>query len=349
MSKQPISDSLRFFLTDLAAVRVKKKVSLEDIQAVTKVYPYIITQFEEEGLQGHPLFNDLYVRAFVRSYAQILGISPDEISRIYDQASKGSYRRQLAVAYLGLDPGEVEPIVEVDEEAEATIPAEIRAEDSGPERQQLTSSRRRVEFRPASREASQSSYFSGQRWLGLLREWGNKLVEIARNNGAIQWGLLVGGIGISLIVILQLLALNDVEGEQPDSSLVRSTAESFASDTTASIYSDTLQIVKEISSPADMSKPVALKDSLELSVVASTGKLDPFRVKVDDDLRRPYWLDQGDTMRFFVSDRVVVEDNLEMMQLLLEGYTYPIYRTDSLAAVVIDRDSARAFLAARYR
>jgi hypothetical protein len=101
--------------------------------------------------------------------------------------------------------------------------------------------------------------------------------------------------------------------------------------------------------PNNPPKPVVLSDSLEVFVVASTGKLDPFRVKIDNDLRRPYWLDQGDSMRFYISERLVVEDNLDAMQILLEGFSYPIYETDSLSRVVIDRDSAQAFLSVRYQ
>ena len=76
-----------------------------------------------------------------------------------------------------------------------------------------------------------------------------------------------------------------------------------------------------------------LKDSLDVFVVASAGKLDPFRIRVDEDLRRPYWLDAGDSMRFRMGERIILEDNLEAMQILLEGHVFPIRDTDSSATV----------------
>ena len=69
--------------------------------------------------------------------------------------------------------------------------------------------------------------------------------------------------------------------------------------------------------------------------MAETGKLDPFRVKPDRDMRRPYWLNEGDSMVFYLKDRLVIEDNLQAMKILIGENVYPIYETDSLATVVI--------------
>ncbi len=343
MSHQPISESLRLFLSDLAAVRVEKEVSLEDIQAVTKVYPHIISQFEEDGLQDHHLFNHLYVRAFVRSYAKVVGIPQDETAEVYDNALKGRYRRQLAIAYLGLDPEEVGPEDDRLPAVEEDVREVPRVIETPVERRSNpvtsnVSSGSRIEYRPAPTETEATD------WLDSLKEQGNKLIELARENGALQWGILVVGIGLSLIVIFQLLSLNDKEEESPLATMT----EEPAAETRNTGETDTLVATPAVVQPLPL-EDVVLKDSLELFVVASTGKLDPFRVKVDNDMRRPYWLDEGDSMRFYVSNRVTVEDNLEAMEILLEGYTYPIYSTDSLAIVVIDRDSMRTFLASHLR
>ena len=64
---------LREFLKDLSAIREQRMVSFEEIRAATKVHLHIISQFEEDGLVDHPLFNELYLRAFVRGYAKTLG------------------------------------------------------------------------------------------------------------------------------------------------------------------------------------------------------------------------------------------------------------------------------------
>lgn len=340
MSQQPISESLRLFLSDLAAVRVKKKVSLEDIQVVTKVYPHIISQFEQDGLQDHHLFNHLYVRAFVRSYAKVVGISQDETAEIYDKALKGRYRRQLAVMHLGLDQEEAGPETEIEEEAEIEPAIKEASSERVPRAMSSsTVSSSRIEYRPASTGNEDTN------WLDSFIEQANKLVDLAREHGAIQWGILVVGIGLSLIVILQLLSFNDAEEDSPLAAMT----EEPVVEVTAPENNDTLEAAPAVATVSRSLENVVLKDSLELFVIAATGKLDPFRIKLDNDLRRPYWLDEGDSMKFYISNRVIVEDNLDAMQILLEGFTYPIYSTDSLARVVIDRDSMRFFLASHLR
>ena len=100
MSENSIPHTLHSFLADLVEIRKKNGITLDDIRVRTKVYPHIIAQFEENGLNKHPLFNVLYLKAFVRSYADVVGISPGIAARSYEDALGGKYDRRLAIEYL---------------------------------------------------------------------------------------------------------------------------------------------------------------------------------------------------------------------------------------------------------
>jgi hypothetical protein len=89
----------------------------------------------------------------------------------------------------------------------------------------------------------------------------------------------------------------------------------------------------------------ALGDTMRVFVFAAMDRLDPIRVTVDDDLRRPYWLEQGDSMAFAPTNRIVVEEQLDDIQLKIEGIEYPTDRRDDLGRIVITRDSVRTYFA----
>lgn len=89
---------------------------------------------------------------------------------------------------------------------------------------------------------------------------------------------------------------------------------------------------------------VRLGDSLYVRIIAANGKLDPVRVTVDDDLRRPYWVERGDSLLFRPTQRIVIEDRLDRLVLKLEGRPYPTDRRDDQDRVVITRDTALTYL-----
>ena len=77
-----------------------------------------------------------------------------------------------------------------------------------------------------------------------------------------------------------------------------------------------------------------------LTVVAAYGKLSPIRLTVDEDLRRPYWIERDSSIRFKWDRRVIVEGDLGASRLILNGYLFResaegrerITVTDSMAA-----------------
>ncbi len=88
---------------------------------------------------------------------------------------------------------------------------------------------------------------------------------------------------------------------------------------------------------------LALADTLQLVVEAQSDVLG-MRIERDRDVRRPYWINTGETMAFPFTEQIVVWDNIENIDLYLERYRYPeTQHLDARGRVVITRDSAEVF------
>ena len=351
MSEQPSYGPLGLFLGDLSAIREKRNVSLEALRDATKVYPNVILQFEEDGLKDHPLFNALYVRAFIRSYAQALGISAEEVLHAYDEALEGSYKRQLAIEHLDLPPEEIEALQKAEPPAEPQEPVFTvdKFEFKNPQRrsriddkiEEAAASGAAVTFIPKSKEQEHESAFAA--FVDKAKKTVSTFLETGKQNPIVQWGLVAGGIGLGLFVILQLLSFQSTDSNTADGSSAN-TAQQATVNTPPEVTESVANLPAEQLAVKSPRVPVMLGDSIPMYIVAVTGKLDPFRLQKDRDLRRPYWLNEGDSMMIYVKDRAIIEDHLEAMKISIDGKAYPIYRTDSLAKVVITRDSIQTFL-----
>ena len=350
MSEHSLPNTLNFFLSDLVDIREKNGVSLDDIRVRTKVYPHIIAQFEQNGLNEHPLFNVLYLKAFVRSYAEVVGISPGLAAKSYVDALNGVYDRSLAVKYLGHSRLEEETSIKPQvsqseklteeytgvEESDVALNTNevIPSEDSINEPVWIESNPNRSNTR-----TSRSSW-NNSAW--------EKALEFVGNKGILQWSVLAACIVLGGFFWLKLVSSQNEPLTPPlsqESALsVQETSVQNTSENDSSILGlDTLGLSESNQIEAILDG-IETQDSLLVTIVADTDKLDPFRVKVDRDLRRPYWLDQNDSLGFWFKDQIIIEDQLDKMEILFKSFTYPISETDSTARVVITRDSVSAFI-----
>lgn len=343
MLENHLPQTLSSFLSDLVEIREINGVTLDDIRVRTKVYPHIIAQFEEDGLNEHPLFNVLYLKAFVRSYADVVGISPSVAARSYEDALSGRYDRRLAVEYLGLPA--LEKSVETDTFEHKTIEKETRPQRIPESRIDKPPSTR---FSRDSKSASLTRIKdSVQSFLGAASTNSVRMLQVIGEKGILQWGVLALCIVVGAFLLIKLVAF------QNDSMPPAFTQEATSSIQETSVVDDTSNkeaipvvdslLMQKTSMIQRVIGRIESGDSLNVTIIAATGKLDPFRIRVDNDLRRPYWIDEGDSLDFWFDNQVAVEDNLDNMVILFESLKYPILSTDSTAKVVINRDSANAF------
>ena len=142
--------------------------------------------------------------------------------------------------------------------------------------------------------------------------------------------ILVGIVVIAAIAVIAWLVVgsSDDDGER------------------ASVEDQSVELTDEVAEePVAVSRPIpTLGDSLIFFIVAESGSVAPIRVTVDDDLRRPYWIDQGDSLRFAAANRIIFEERLDVIRLNFLGETYPTDQRDDRGRIVVTRDAAESFL-----
>ena len=399
-------------------IRESRHISIDDLHEETKIPIGLLEAFEDTALFDHPQFNRVYLRSFVRTYANVLDIDPEVALAGLEEALADRYAGSLAADYLGETPrpsvddaGDAEgaeskpraaapgpPRIE-DPSAKAVRPdAESPAPkltDAGRSHRTPTSgeelegarraadadrgarspkredqSRRRTEDaggeeppRRRDREASPGATLAGASSMSGApaaheasdadeSEWTTQSPPRSRTassrstqaaprharrparsgGGAGPW-LAAAALLAAVVVVIWFVARST--GDDP----VAQQETAATADTTA---------VRETAGtmdPAADSRPVipALGDTLNVQIIAANEVVDPIRVTVDDDLRRPYWIELGDSMTFRPLERIVIEEDLDAIALRIEGAEYPTTRRDDLGRIVINRDSIRAY------
>jgi len=89
------------FSRDMRLIREDRGISIDALHKETRISRTLIESFEEGGLYDHSTFNEVYLRSFVRAYAEVIDISPDEAVEGLEGALEGNYEEALAEQYLG--------------------------------------------------------------------------------------------------------------------------------------------------------------------------------------------------------------------------------------------------------
>ncbi|RHW36371.1 helix-turn-helix domain-containing protein [Neobacillus notoginsengisoli] len=77
----------------LKEARLEKGLSLDDLQAVTKIQKRYLSGIEEGNYSTMP--GDFYVRAFIKQYSEAVGVDPDEIFDTYKAEIPSAYQQDL--------------------------------------------------------------------------------------------------------------------------------------------------------------------------------------------------------------------------------------------------------------
>lgn len=307
---------------DLRRIRESRNISIDELNIQTKIPRTLLASFEERVLFDHDQFNRVYLRSFVRTYAATIGVSADIAVESLEAAAEGRYDGRLAREYLGEEvdylPAAAESTTDdqgaahaVSEENDPPVePTPVAIEDETDESDWAATSPPSRKPTPPKPRVSRSPSHSSRRsnaggWVGIV--FGVIVV------GGIVWGLIT------------------VFGGGGDFT--------SAGDTVAVV--DTQEV--DIAEPEAPRPRVTLDESMVFYVVAESGPVDPIRVTVDDDLRRPYWIEEGDSMRFVANERIVFEERLDLIRLNLQGYNYPASARDDQGRIVVTREIAQQF------
>ena len=312
------------FARDLRRIRVEKDLTIQDIHDETRISVDLIESFEKHGLFEHPSFNQVYLRSFVRSYASSIGIDADLALEGLKAALEGKYGNQLAVKYLDVTP-ETPPVEPSEEEDGAS------AESSSPDEEEPSEPTPTAEKAPEPGEPITSSDASSSP-PSFLPEGSQRGVLIT-----------LGIVGI-LVIIWGVFSLTDTS---LTSDSTPETATSPASDTAAEPATTAPDTAAQpVTPPADTqgvpaAAPIALGDTMYFTLVAQESPIEGIRIRRDDDLRRPYWVEQGQAAVFPTQQEIVIAPMSDDYQLLLNGYRWP---RGAQGELTITRADARSFL-----
>lgn len=92
-------------------------------------------------------------------------------------------------------------------------------------------------------------------------------------------------------------------------------------------------------SPAD----VRLGSTIHLTVLA-TDTVSALLIERDEDLRRPYWIVEGEAEVFPFQERVTIENELPNVRLFVEGYPYPVQPEDTTDGLELTRSGLQSFV-----
>ncbi len=70
----------------LKEARNKKSVTLEEVYAKTKIHPRVLQLLEDEKFDKLP--SPLFVKSFLKSYAEFLEVNPEELIRTYEKEDR---------------------------------------------------------------------------------------------------------------------------------------------------------------------------------------------------------------------------------------------------------------------
>lgn len=368
MPSEPDLRALQRFARDLRRIREDRDVSLAAVHAATQVPKSQLQSFEAGTLYDKSSLTPVYLRGFVRAYAEAVGISPDSALTHLDSALSGKYEDELAVQYLDVPPSVDEsspssgsPISSGEEDAGDSEERSSEVEDeefgeraasAGPgydssKGESGRSSREEEASRSSSRASPETSERSDAPGLSSSPQTTSSQ---ARSFFGV-WGdlwmkqrsrLLVAAIILVLFALAGILVTTYLGGnsasDSPSDLPEAASLERSAPDSVDAAGPSEAEAPSQPPPRAD----VTLGDTLYVTVLA-TSDVRGMRVRQDDDLRRPYWIREGRAKVFPFTRKITIQNQLDSLRLLLEGYAYPESRTDEEGRIVITRDTTQQF------
>jgi len=324
---------------DLAAVRNKKGLSIDELKQTTKLPVYVLQSIEDDSIFERMDSDTTYVRSYVRSYAKAVGIKDAKIVHALNRVEANHYDGSLGVS--AASSGQSTIVDDPPSPDENTAEKSDMRHDHSPEYR--TEKRSEPEFSPSpkSKKSASKSAVSSLNWVDV----GRKTKPGQSKSRNIQWLLIFLLVAATIAGIYFIYNYYQADPSPPDP--VQNNNEAVQ----PSAPSDSLrrELIDQETEPTavDNASPIengSLADTLSIEIYAADGKLEPVRIFTDIlKQRNPYWIPQGDTMIFpFVNTvRVRAVNQYDRLQILfnnrpIHNYYERFYNTES-GMVEIDR------------
>jgi len=359
------------FARDLSRIREDRAVSLAVVQEATQVPLSRLHAFEEgELLDDQSRLNVVYLKAFIRAYAEAIGLPPAPVVDHVEPALAGDYQNELAVRFLDDPDGgaasssskpessDREPTSDEmsssspkpSEKKTPTDPEDTEGTDGEPSKVHEDLSQ--------SVEAGDSVSGTNQDQEASLRSFSKgsspSTARTDRGGWRQNWKIVI--LAATVVGLLALsawgIATGPFSADPPPASPP-------PRDSGSAPQNDASGVTVQKTGDTTLADPMGMTDSIQASepqpasvsllqdtmhvLVRARSVVREMRVQQDDDLRRPYWMEQGEAMVFPFARRITIENQLDSLRLFLEGHPYPVSHANAEGRIVVTRDTAKRF------
>ncbi|MEM0963428.1 MAG: helix-turn-helix transcriptional regulator [Bacteroidota bacterium] len=274
---------LSTFESDLRAAREANGLSLAEIQHQTRIPIDVLRRFEDGRLVNDPTYNEVYLKAFLRSYAKSIGVPATAAVAAYTAAKSGQY------------DGSLNP----DADASGAAPSATRRDQESASDRASDATESRPNPAPAGAapavEALASTPAPERRPASappktLAQARVNRpAVTDAKHSFDKNWGAILGLFGILVAVLAGafyvLIFASDDEPSDGGTEVAEVGEEADAVIDTAGVGT------------AALSGP-RFQLPIVVTVTANGNGLQSFRATEDAETRRPYWVEPGQSQTF---------------------------------------------------
>lgn len=284
------------FEADLRATREARGLSLQDIQQQTRIPVDVLKRFESGDLVGDPTFNQVYLKAFLQSYAKAVGLSPSAVTGALADQEAGRYTGALHPDY---DPASAPP-----------PPAESKPETpertgTGPTPPPAVQALRETTPTPATRTPRKPVSKAAP-----SARVNRPSVPSARRSFDKNWTTILGLFGAFVVLLALAFYFLIFRDDAPEA------------DTEVVTTTDGEQTpIDSVGVGAAATAGPRLQLPIEVTLTAGGDGLQSFRVTADDDSRRPYWIEVGNSESFQADSLLILwgeDPNQEFSEATVE-------------------------------
>ncbi|WP_445665704.1 helix-turn-helix domain-containing protein [Fodinibius sp. AD559] len=323
---------------DLAHIRKEQELSLEDIYEATKIPIRILKSIEDNSIFTNFEENATYIRSYVRSYAKALSIDEKQIIYALNKVEKNDYSGSLQ----SLFDEQPKRSFEYDEKGDT---ADAESEDSKERQDEDMIHDHSPEFQSDQADSSDDSHETPKSsplpkadhpdvksvdWADMGRKF--QPLKSVRSR---TWA----GIFITLLILIaagfffyfyetdpvsnEVTNNSTTPPQQEESSEERVSTDSLQLDIVPSSETNNTTDQQPTNTRDDIPNEAmsTLPDTLSVVLYAAYGRLEPVRVYTDimDDIN-PYWIEQGEAIRFNFVNELNIRGQFSRMVLLFNGH-----------------------------
>lgn len=322
---------------DLALIRKKQDLSLDDIQKATKIPKRILRSIEDDSIFTDFKENSTYIRSYVRGYAKALSIDDKQIIHALDKREINDYSGSLQKV-AGIEPASTSetedeekprkqdtPDRETDDQENDITPDQASDFQSEEEKKPPQSFEKRSQT--TTPDAAERSEINSIDWA----KKGRQFQPLKTRKSKLGFGILILIIAISGGLFFYYFAGDsgsaDSSGgddsQQAEPSLTTDSLELNISSSTESdtVAEETLPTETDTTPELQNESLDALPDTLDMIIYAAHGTLEPVRVYTDiAENINPYWIEEGEAMRFRFVNEIRIRGEYDNFVLIMNGH-----------------------------